>query len=187
MGSAVSSASATVTPRDEPDASDKMFSGRIVGATAIAAVLLVVVLFVTGVIGGSGDSKTKGNLTTATPAVSTTATEATTTPSGTPVPAPADTTVAVLNGTNVTGLAQGQADKLKRQGYAIGATTNAADQAQQFSAVAYTDGFKESARKIAQTLGIPSSKVVPIDESTRAVAGNAASVVVTIGLDKATQ
>ena len=80
-----------------------MFSGRVVAGTAVAAALLVVVLLVSGVIGGSGTSKPDKGAKAATTPVSRTATEATTTPAGTPVPAPADTTVAVLNGTHVTG------------------------------------------------------------------------------------
>ena len=100
------------------------------------------------------------------------------------MPAPQDTIVAVLNGTTVTGLARSAADSIAKKGYQVPKVTDAADQNQQASTVAYADGFKESARRVAKLLGITSSHVAPIDASTSAVAGNDASVVVTMGLDK---
>jgi hypothetical protein len=91
----------------------------------------------------------------------------------------------VLNGTTVTGLARGAADRLTAKGYKVPRVTDAADQAQQKSLVAYTDGFKGAALLIAKIVGIPTSQVVPIDASTQAVAGDQSSVVVTMGADKA--
>jgi hypothetical protein len=91
----------------------------------------------------------------------------------------------VLNGTTVTGLARIAADKLQSRGYKVDRVTDAADQAQQASAVAYAAGYRKAALDIAGIIGISTSEVAPIDASTRAVAGDAAHVVVTMGADKA--
>ena len=61
----------------------------------------------------------------------------------------------------------------------------AADQAQQTSQVAYSDGFEGAARRIARIVEIDRANVVPLDESTRVVAGTDVSVVVTMAQDKA--
>lgn len=158
-----------------------MFNPRVVGATAGVAVLVVLALFITGVIGGSG--KSSSTATQATRTIPTTTGVSTTPTPGTP--RPQDTTVTVLNGTTVTGLARKAADKLVPLGYPIDKTTDAADQSQQTSQVAYAEGFKDAAGKIARVIGVAPAEVMPIDASTRAVAGNAASVVVTMGADKA--
>jgi hypothetical protein len=97
----------------------------------------------------------------------------------------ADTVVTVLNGTTVTGLARQAADKLQSRGYKVDRVTDAADQAQQTSQVAYADGYRRGALDVARIVGVPAADVAPIDASTRAVAGDAAHVVVTMGADKA--
>ncbi|MFL5844927.1 MAG: LytR C-terminal domain-containing protein, partial [Solirubrobacteraceae bacterium] len=171
-------ASATVpSRRDEPAERERLFSGRAIIATVLAAALLVVVLLVSGVIGGGNDDKSSGATTTA-------GTTASTTPAGKSVPAPADTSVAVLNGTTVTGLAKQAAEALTARGYQVPTTTDAADQAQQTSQVAYAEGFEPSAKRIAKIVGVSASQVVAIDPSTQAVAGDV-NVAVTMGLDKA--
>ncbi len=91
----------------------------------------------------------------------------------------------MLNGTTMTGLARTAADRLEARHYSVVRVTDAADQAQQTSQVAYAEGFSGSARRIAALIGISSSQVLPLDASTRAVAGDSASVVVTMGADKA--
>jgi hypothetical protein len=145
------------------------------GAIAAAA---IIVLLVSGVIGGGDSSpKTTGNKVAPAQAGSPAA--------GTATPSRGDTIVTVLNGTTVTGLARTAADKLQSRGYKVDRVTDAADQAQQASAVAYADGYRKPALDIARIVGIPASAVAPIDASTRAVAGDAAQVVVTMGADKA--
>jgi hypothetical protein len=173
-------ASATVPRRDDPEEHGSLFNAKAVVATVLAAVLVVVVLLVSGVVGGS-DDKTGGS----SKAADTTASPASTTASGATIPAPEDTAVAVLNGTTVTGLAKQAADRLQARGYQVPTTTDAADQATQTSQVAYSDGFEGSAKRVAKIVGVSSSQIVPLDASTRAVAGDAVSVVVTMGLDKA--
>jgi len=132
------------------------------------------------VLGGGSDDATTSNAGATTPA-----TGQATTPAGSTTTAPAETAVAVLNGTTITGLARNAADKLQANKYDVVRVTDAADQAQQTSQVAYADGFDGTARRIARLVGISSSEVQPLDASTRAVAGDNAVVVVTMGADKA--
>lgn len=142
----------------------------IAGAVALIAVL-VVVLF------GGGDSTTK-------PAPNVVVTTPTTTSTG-PTPTKAQTIVRVLNGTQVTGLARQLGDQLVAKGYTVDEVTNAVDQSQTTSQVAYVDGFKTAAQTVARAVGISTSEVVEMDPNTRVEAGERARVVVIVGADTA--
>jgi hypothetical protein len=93
-----------------------------------------------------------------------------------------ETTVAVLNGTTVPGLAAQVSDELSRGGFRRGSVTNAADQQRPSTTVAYGAGHKRSAEEVAKLLKVPS--VSPIDSGTQAIAGGDAAVVVTVGNDR---
>jgi hypothetical protein len=179
VGSTPSSATVpTRADRDDDGGSSSFLNARTALLSALGVVLLVVVLLVSGVLGGGDDGDSGAKQATTTPTTSTTAEEGA-------IPAPADTAVAVLNGTTVTGLARTAADQLEARDYNVARVTDAADQAQQTSQVAYSDGFQGSARRIARIVGIDRANVVPLDESTRVVAGTDVSVVVTMAADKA--
>jgi hypothetical protein len=94
------------------------------------------------------------------------------------------TTVAVLNGTTVQGLARGVADKLLAAGYKIGTVTNAPDQQRAATQVAYASGQQATARQVARTIDAGTDAIVPIDEVTQATAGSDAMIVVTVGADQ---
>jgi hypothetical protein len=96
----------------------------------------------------------------------------------------ARTTIAVLNGTTVQGLARAVADKLQKAGYRIGTVTNAADQQRSATQVAYRPGDLRMARDTARTIHVGGDAVVPIDQVTAATAGSQAEVVVTVGADQ---
>jgi LytR cell envelope-related transcriptional attenuator len=97
---------------------------------------------------------------------------------------PKSITVAVLNGTTVTGLAATVADKVEQAGFTRGNTTNALTQGQQAeSVVEYSRGNLRAAQLVAKKLGI--SQKEPIDPQTQSVAGDA-TVTVIVGADKAT-
>jgi hypothetical protein len=97
---------------------------------------------------------------------------------------PKSITVAVLNGTTVTGLAATVADKVEQAGFTRGNTTNALTQGQQAeSVVEYSKGNSRAAQLVARKLGI--GQVEPIDAQTQTVAGDA-TVTVIVGADKAT-
>jgi LytR cell envelope-related transcriptional attenuator len=96
---------------------------------------------------------------------------------------PSKITVAVLNGTTITGLASQTADKLQQQGFVRGNTSNALTQGQQAqSVVEYSGNNSRAARLVANRLGIADTE--PIDAQTQAKAGDA-TVTVIIGADKA--
>jgi hypothetical protein len=69
----------------------------------------------------------------------------------------------------------------------VAKVTNATDQTQQTSVVAYADGYKTAAQVVATTVGINSSEVLPMDTDTRVQAGDTARVVIVVGADTATK
>jgi hypothetical protein len=94
------------------------------------------------------------------------------------------TTVAVLNGTTVPGLAASIATKIENSGYAKGSVKDAPDQTRSASVVQYAPNRRREALGVARVMGIGADAVQPIDPSTRVVAGNDAIVVVTVGADQ---
>lgn len=96
---------------------------------------------------------------------------------------PGSITVAVLNGTTVTGLAATVADKVEQDGFRRGNTNNALTQGQQAeSVVEYSDGNIKAAQVVGKKLGI--TQVEKIDPQTQTLAGDA-TVTVIVGADKA--
>jgi hypothetical protein len=96
---------------------------------------------------------------------------------------PKSITVAVLNGTTVTGLAATTADKVEQEGFTRGNTDNALTQGQQAeSVVEYSKGNKRAADLVAKKLNIGQTE--PIDPATQSRAGDA-TVAVIIGADLA--
>jgi LytR cell envelope-related transcriptional attenuator len=96
---------------------------------------------------------------------------------------PGSVTVAVLNGTTVTGLAATFADKVEQEGFKRGNTNNALTQGQQAeSVVEYSDGNIKAAQLVGKKLGI--TQVEKIDPQTQTLAGDA-TVTVIVGADKA--
>jgi hypothetical protein len=92
-------------------------------------------------------------------------------------------TVAVLNGTTVTGLAATTASKIEQAGFKRGTTDNALTQGQQAeSVVEYAKGNQRAAQAVGKQLGI--SQYEPIDPETQRLAGDA-TVAVIIGADLA--
>jgi hypothetical protein len=92
-------------------------------------------------------------------------------------------TVAVLNGTTVTGLAATTASKIEQAGFHRGTTDNALTQGQQAeSVVEYAKGNLTAARAVGKELGI--TQFEPIDPETQGRAGDA-TVAVVIGADLA--
>jgi hypothetical protein len=94
---------------------------------------------------------------------------------------PGDVTVAVLNGTTVTGLAADIGDRVESQGFQLGTVTNSLDQQRAESVVFYAPGAEREAEDVARRLKIAQRE--QIDPETQALAGDA-SVVVVVGADK---
>jgi LytR cell envelope-related transcriptional attenuator len=106
-------------------------------------------------------------------------------PQTTPVhPAPR-TTVAVLNGTTVTGLARHAADKLLLSGFREGVITNdTTNQQRRHTTIYYEPGFKEQAQTVAGCLDVGLDRVRPMGANAR-VAADRAEIAVFIGADLA--
>ena len=94
---------------------------------------------------------------------------------------PSQVTVAVLNGTTVTGLAFRVSQEAKTGGFVLGNVTNAATTDQQKSEVLYAPGQKNAARAVANKFGI--STIAPVDSVNSEIAGSA-DVVVLVGADR---
>jgi hypothetical protein len=97
---------------------------------------------------------------------------------------PKTVTVAVLNGTNVTGLASRFGQKVKTAGFQLGTVATAAQQQRTESVVLYKPGASRQARAVARKMGV--SQIEPIDAATSGLAGTA-TVVLVVGADKAGQ
>ncbi len=96
---------------------------------------------------------------------------------------PADTSVVVLNGTEVYDLAHRISAELRQDGYARATALDGRPPgANQVSVVQYVAGHQAEAQAVARTLGV--SLAQPIEATVTALAGSA-TVVVIVGLDKA--
>jgi hypothetical protein len=94
---------------------------------------------------------------------------------------PADVTVAVLNGTQIAGLAAQVAEEARADGFTLGTVTNAARTNQTRSEVLYRDGQRDAAAAVSDRLGIHSTGQV--DPLTSELAGSF-DVVVLVGSDR---
>ena len=105
------------------------------------------------------------------------------TPPKTPVINPAETTVAVLNATETTGLAHETAAQLQQGGFAKASALNGKPPGSgQVSVVEYTGGHRAEAQAVARSVSV--THVLPIEAAVTALAGSA-NVVVIVGADKA--
>jgi hypothetical protein len=107
-------------------------------------------------------------------------------PKTTPVRPVEPTTIAVLNGTTVTGLGRDAANELTAGGYeapnvVANDTTN---QSRRRSEIFYEPGHKADAEGVAGCLHIGFDRITPMDANARALADRA-DVAVFIGADRA--
>jgi len=96
-----------------------------------------------------------------------------------------DATVAVLNGTTVTGLARLAAEQLVALGFREGVVTNdTTNPHRQRTTIYYEPGYREQAQAAAACIEVGLDRVQPMNANAR-VAGDRAEIVVFIGADKA--
>jgi hypothetical protein len=97
--------------------------------------------------------------------------------------APAETSVAVLNGTETSGLAHRVSEQLHQSGYSQATALNGRPPgANQVTVVEYASGHRADADGVASALGVGQAQ--PIEATVSSLAGSA-TVVVIVGLDKA--
>jgi hypothetical protein len=170
-------------------ADDGRSRGRI-AAIVGAAVGVLAVLVVAGILifGGGDDNPAPKPNTVAQPAADSTAGAS---GAATPSKAPAKVDrkavpLAVLNGTTVTGLARGAADKLTAKGYNEPnvVTNDTTNQARPTTQIFYEAKARAAALDVAKVLGVATSQVKPMDANARALADRA-EVAVFVGADKA--
>jgi hypothetical protein len=151
----------------------------------------VAVVLLTGVLGG-GDGATQPPNTITTPGASSGASSGkskaspskATTPAA--APAPGSYTVAVLNGTTVPGLARGVANRLQNTKFKIGNVTNAATQDRSATLVEFAPGHRAEADAVAKAIEVGKDAIQPLSPGSKTIAGNQATVVVTVGSDQNT-
>jgi hypothetical protein len=160
---------------DAPGADDRN-RGRgvaVAAAVAVVAAVALAVVVISGTAGGGSHPAGTAAHAGAAPAAA---------PSSGPV-VRNRTTVAVLNGTTVPGLAARVANDLERGGFRRGSVTNASDQQRPSTTVVYAPGYQRAAREVGAMLRV--RHVAPVDAGTQAIAGPEAGVVVTVGTDRA--
>jgi len=154
--------------------------GILVGAVAVVLALTSL---------GSSSSSSPPSAASSTTAARSTTKHKTTTHSQAPakpaVPAnAAETSVAVLNGTETTGLAHRVSGQLQQVGYSQAAALNGHPPGlAQTTVVEYTGGHQSDAEGVAHVLGV--SQVQPMEAAVTPLVGSA-SVAVVVGADKAT-
>jgi hypothetical protein len=150
----------------------------------------VIVLGLGGTVGflaltGDDDSKPKSSATVPLPTGEQQAGDKNRSKPAAPAIDPATVTVAVLNGTQVTGLAGTTGQKVSAAGFKLGnVATGAQDAPRAESVVLYKPGASRQARAVSRKLGI--SQIEPVDPASATLAGTA-TVVVVVGADRATQ
>jgi hypothetical protein len=173
--------------RPRTDAGDGRSRGRL-AAIVGAVVGVIAVLAVAGILifGGGGDKPAPKPNTVAQPATDTAANGASTTGRAPAKLNRKSVPLAVLNGTTVTGLARGAADKLTAKGYNEPnvVTNDTTNQQRPTTLVYYEAKAHPAALDVAKILGVPTSQVKPMDANARALADRA-QVAVFVGGDKA--
>jgi hypothetical protein len=157
---------------------------------AIVVVAIVAVVLLTGALGG-GDTTTQSPNTIGTPSADSNAGQSpakSTSTGATPAaaPAPGSYTVAVLNGTTVPGLARGVANRLQNTKFKIGNVTNAATQDRSATLVEFAPGHRAEADAVAKAIDVGRDAIQPLSPGSKTIAGDQATVVVTVGSDQNT-
>jgi hypothetical protein len=159
----------------------------VIGLLVAVAVIVVLVLSLGG---GSKGASSSSNATgsTSSPAATTSTTTKTKSSSkksaaATATTSPAQLSVTVLNGTTTTGLARHTSEELQQHGFTKAAPLGGQPPgANQTTTVQYTSGHSADAQGVAQALGVAQAQPI---EGTVASMAPGASVVVIVGLDKA--
>ena len=160
--------------------------GVLLGAVAVAAVVVGVVALT-----GGGSSKSHSSASRSASSATPASHPASTT--GLAAVQPSTVTVSVLNGTDMQGLAGHVAQQLAGVGYRKGSVTNASDQTQASTVVAYmTSADRRDALAVAHTLKLSQASAQPIDPNTKAIVcppsqACPSMVVVIVGKDLAGQ
>lgn len=177
-----SSRSARAAPtRRSPARATVLIVGGVLVVVAVVAIILL--------SGGGGSSGTSATQPSAASSTHTTVTHAKkhatrhASSTASSAASPAETSVAVLNGTETTGLAHDVSGTLRQSGYTQATALNGRPPgANQVTVVEYAPGHKADAEGVARSISV--TGVQPMESATASLAGSA-SVAVVVGLDKA--
>jgi hypothetical protein len=157
----------------------------IVGGVLVGVAVLVVILSSLGGGGSSGTGATSSSTTTARsgPTHSKSSARRAASNTATAAASPAETSVAVLNGTETAGLAHKVSGNLHQSGYARATALNGRPPGtNQVTVVEYAHGHQAEAQGVARSLSV--TRVQPLEAATASLAGSA-TVVVVVGADEA--
>jgi hypothetical protein len=184
-------AGSTAARLQEPDDDEpRSRTGVIAAIGAILVVAIIAVVLLTGVLGGDDGGGTQptstvkadnGAVASGSDKTSTNKKKAPTTASA---PKPGTYEVSVLNGTTVPGLARGVANRLQNAKYKIGNVTNAATQDRSQTLVEFAPGHRAEADQVAKAIDVGSDAIQPLSAGSKTIAGDTATVVVTVGSDQ---
>lgn len=162
-------------------------TGRVIAAVLVAALAVAAVVVAVILVTHKG-----GSSTTASKSSSALSSSVTRHRTAVALVRPSTVTVSVLNGTDQAGLAGRISDKLHTDGFPKGAVTNAQNQSETTSTVAYlTAADRVDALAVASKLKLSSSAVRLVDATTKSIAcsnnpsGCSSPVYVTVGSDLA--
>lgn len=185
-GATTARAAAQQEPEDEGRSRTAIFGA--VGAIAVVLVVLAVLL--TGVLGGDDEGGKQPSSTISqpgqAPADDASATKKPKKSTTAAAPKAGSYTVAVLNGTTVPGLARGVANRLTEAKHKIGNVTNASTQDRSATLVEFAPGHRAEADAVAKAIEVGSDAIQPLSAGSKAIAGEQATVVVTVGADQNT-
>jgi hypothetical protein len=162
-------------------------------AGGVLLIGIVLVVLVTQVFDSGGDAAAPApNTVGERPATGADGDGGTTPAAGTTRVNRGDFTVAVLNGTTITNLARGAANKIADAGYVEGPVTNdTTNQARDATVIYYAEGARPAALDVARLIKVRSSAVRPLNSSEPTeqglvlLAGEDADVIVSVGQDQA--
>jgi hypothetical protein len=166
-----------------PQRRARLRRARVRRTAAIGSVLVALLAGGAGIAVAVGGDEQDGHGAAAGHAATTSAPPPATT---TAPPARGTFVVAILNGTAVPGLARGVANRLQNAKYKIGNVTNAAAQNRATTLVEYAPGHRAEADRVAQTIDVRPDAIQPLSAASKTIAGDAATVVVTVGSDQNT-
>jgi hypothetical protein len=177
--------------QDLDDDEPRSRTGFFAALGAILVVAVVGVVLITGVLGGGKDNGTQPTSTVdngananSTSSSGSTSSKKKKSAAPSSTPKPGAYTVAVLNGTTVPGLARGVANRLQENKYKIGNVTNAATQDRSATLVEFAQGHRAEADQVAKAIDVAGDSIQPLSAGSKTIAGDAATVVVTVGSDQ---
>jgi hypothetical protein len=167
-----------------PQRATRLRRARVRRTAALSTILLALLAGGAGIAAAVGGGTGDGSDDPGAPAGATTTTTTAVPLAAKPRATLFRNTVAILNTTQVPGLARGVAIRLQNAKVKIGNVTNAAEQTRASTCVTYVPGHEDAARRVATLLDLSPSVISPATKADRTIAGEEAIVIVLVGSDQ---